>query len=662
MPMGDPGRSAARVLLVDDSMEYRIGLQMALREFPEQVRVVGEAGTVDEAKQQLLQLTPDVVLLDLHLPAQRWAKPAADNGLAVLRFIRELSAPPRVLMLSLFRAGADDLFRALKAGADGCVYKEDPNAEELVAAIQKVAAGQPVYTSTVADLMRSAFLEAHESGDRQPEILSTSEDTVLKDLGRGKSAEQIDRERDLHPGTAGDVARRVLDKLRAVEPPPAGSDVAPDAAPANPFTYGNPISEPERFFGRRHEVDQIFSRLRNREFESSSLVGERRIGKTSLLMYVEHPDVRAMHGVDPERYIFAHIDLQMLDVDVTPPRFWRWLFGQLARRCRDDSVRQIFERIQKMDALDSFALVDLFTSIDERHQYVVLLLDEFDRVTANENFKQDFFFTLRSLAIHHNLALVTASRRELIDLCHDDVRSSPFFNIFANINLRLMVEAEALEMLTRPLLGSGIAFTDDELRALFRLAGPHPYFLQMAGHFLFEAYRQRLAPTDRLAFITDEVREEASPHFQEYWSSSDDGEKITLAALALLEQREANENRYFVSQHLRNLYRRSEQSLVRLHNRGLVIADGGRFALLSTALTHWIQRELAADREEQSYEAWLASNRGTLERLSSHARKEIVEVLPRISGKYRDLFVQWASDPDNLMILVNLLKGTLGVH
>ena len=51
----------------------------------------------------------------------------------------------------------------------------------------------------------------------------------------------------------------------------------------NPFTYGNPISDPQRFIGRRREVEQIYSRLLNPEFESSSIVGERRTGKTSLL-------------------------------------------------------------------------------------------------------------------------------------------------------------------------------------------------------------------------------------------------------------------------------------------------------------------------------------------------------------------------------------------
>jgi hypothetical protein len=66
-------------------------------------------------------------------------------------------------------------------------------------------------------------------------------------------------------------------------------DHSRDALGANPFTYGNPISDPERFIGRRREVDQVFSRLRNAEAESSSLVGERRVGKTSLLAYLAHP-------------------------------------------------------------------------------------------------------------------------------------------------------------------------------------------------------------------------------------------------------------------------------------------------------------------------------------------------------------------------------------
>ncbi|MCH7929016.1 MAG: ATP-binding protein [Proteobacteria bacterium] len=81
---------------------------------------------------------------------------------------------------------------------------------------------------------------------------------------------------------------------------------------ANPFNYGNPIDDPERFFGRRREVEQIFSRLRNPAFESTSIVGERRTGKTSLLNFVSHPSIAAHYGLDPRTYCFCYIDLQMM--------------------------------------------------------------------------------------------------------------------------------------------------------------------------------------------------------------------------------------------------------------------------------------------------------------------------------------------------------------
>jgi eukaryotic-like serine/threonine-protein kinase len=88
---------------------------------------------------------------------------------------------------------------------------------------------------------------------------------------------------------------------------------------SNPFTYGNPISDPRRFFGRAREVEQIFGRLRNEEFESSSVVGDRRIGKTSLLNYLADPGIRAAHGLEPERYNFFYIDLQMVDGETGGP-------------------------------------------------------------------------------------------------------------------------------------------------------------------------------------------------------------------------------------------------------------------------------------------------------------------------------------------------------
>jgi eukaryotic-like serine/threonine-protein kinase len=88
--------------------------------------------------------------------------------------------------------------------------------------------------------------------------------------------------------------------------------------PDNLFTYGNPIRDPRRFFGRAREAEQIFSRLRNPEFESTSVVGDRRIGKTSLLNYIANPGTRAAHGLGGGSCTFVYADLQLVGGTMGP--------------------------------------------------------------------------------------------------------------------------------------------------------------------------------------------------------------------------------------------------------------------------------------------------------------------------------------------------------
>jgi hypothetical protein len=364
---------------------------------------------------------------------------------------------------------------------------------------------------------------------------------------------------------------------------------------ANPFTYGNPISDPARFYGREREVEQVFSRLRNAEFESSSLVGERRIGKTSLLNYLAHPHVRRKYGLDPDKHIFVYVDLEMVDRATTPARLWQRLLRQMARHCQSDQVKQVLAQVRQADAIDNFALEDVFDSVDEQDHYVVLLLDEFENVTENSNFGPDFFYGLRSLAIHHHLSLITSSRRELIELCHSEaIRSSPFFNIFANINVGLFSEGEARQFITRSLEGTGIGFSEADLDTVFRLAGYHPYFLQAACYFLFESYSKNLSPQERAKFVAKEFREEAAPHLADYWHTTEDHQRIVLLLLALLEQGRASRHALSVGQ-LQDYYARADQTLSHLEKRGLVVSRPDGYTLLSAALAEWIVREIAGN-------------------------------------------------------------------
>jgi hypothetical protein len=134
---------------------------------------------------------------------------------------------------------------------------------------------------------------------------------------------------------------------------------------SNPFTYGNPISDPRRFFGRAREVEQIFGRLRNEEFESSSVVGDRRIGKTSLLNYLADPSIRAAHGLEPGRYNFFYVDLQMVDEGMAPEQLWRRLLVLMRRQCTADDIADILGALERSERLTTFDLDELFQEVDD---------------------------------------------------------------------------------------------------------------------------------------------------------------------------------------------------------------------------------------------------------------------------------------------------------
>jgi AAA-like domain len=431
---------------------------------------------------------------------------------------------------------------------------------------------------------------------------------------------------------------------------------------SNPFTYGNPISDPRRFFGRTREVEQIFGRLRNEEFESSSVVGDRRIGKTSLLNYLANRGVRSAAGLELERYAFVYVDLQMVDEAMGPEQLWRRLLALMRRQCADPGIAEMLTTLERTDRLDTFDLDELFQEIDDRGLHVVFLLDEFERVTENVNFGPDFYYGLRSLIIHHKLALITSSRLELIELCHSEaVKSSPFFNIFANINLRQFSQADFQMMVSRSLDGTPVRFSEPEMTHVGDLAGLHPYFLQIACCMLYESHRIGLEQADRIAFLVEKFRAEAIPHIVDYWDNSADYEKIVLTAAALLEST-AKPVRGFSVPQLQGVFSRGEPWVEHLEKRGLLLARESRYRLFSSVFGPWILHQIVAELSEQkTYHEWLAQNRGSVEQIAGKQGGALREILPKIGTRYRQLIITWASDPQTVTAMAGLLNTVLAL-
>lgn len=409
----------------------------------------------------------------------------------------------------------------------------------------------------------------------------------------------------------------------------------------NPFTFGNPIKEPARFYGRKAEIRQILNRLLSSAHESTSIIGERRIGKTSLLYYLSNPQVAAGLGLAADKFCLVYVDFQGL-TDITPQRFWQRVLGKMSRAVCDQSLAPAIRNLSEQAEFDLFDLEDIFESATDRGLTVVLFMDEFEYVTQNPNFKGDFFGGLRSLAIHHGLALIPSTRRELVDLCHsEEIKGSPFFNIFANVVLRPFNRLEVDELLAGYAGTGELAFTPEEKDFIWSLGGGYPFLVQMAGYYLVEAQVQGLSGEALTKFAVANFDQQADAHYTYLWSHCSESEKITLLTILTLGLQKTSKKTVPSLENLTRLRARAPQDILALTKRGMLDERKGAYKLFSASLERWMRREiLAAPGEEetrQSADAWLKS--GGQENL-----KETRGVLPKFKKKYWPLLADVAKE------------------
>ncbi|HXV98012.1 MAG TPA: hypothetical protein VEC93_06280, partial [Anaerolineae bacterium] len=313
---------------------------------------------------------------------------------------------------------------------------------------------------------------------------------------------------------------------------------------------------------------------------------------------------------------------------------------------------------------------------DDEDLYIVLLLDGFDQVTRNRNFDSDFFGGLRALAIHHNLALITSSRQDLVQLTHSEqVRSSPFFNIFATINLRNFSEQDATELIDKYSEGTGVRFLLSELNVIFAIAGYNPNFLQMACHHLFMAHQQGLDDAARRRYLTDEARREMDPLFKDFWTSSSPAQQILLTVLALRElERKAGKNTQanafntaFVGSggrgedmvaDLERFYARASQVIGDLENRGLVIKnpETSGYHLFSTELSEWIADEIVGDTADmRAWRDW-QKEETMVGKLSLNVKDLLEQVVDGLNANYRTTLGNWLLERSTQMAALLLMQ------
>ncbi len=208
------GESHFRVVLVDDHDVVRAGLR-ALLDNENDLDVVGEAGTVEEAIRRVGLVDPDIVIMDLRLPD--------GSGIDACREIKSRWPQTHVLILTSY-ADDDALIDAYSAGASGYVLKR-VDAVGLIDAVHSVGNGERVFGEVFDSALSARIRSSGDSGNRL-DLLSPQERKVLDLVALGRSNKQIAQEMYLSDKTVKNYVSHILAKLGSASRTEAAAYVA----------------------------------------------------------------------------------------------------------------------------------------------------------------------------------------------------------------------------------------------------------------------------------------------------------------------------------------------------------------------------------------------------------------------------------------------------
>jgi DNA-binding NarL/FixJ family response regulator len=199
---GAPPGGPIRVLIVDDHPVWRDGIRADLESSG--LTVVGEAGDGGEAIERAVELGPDVVLMDLRLPTV--------SGVDAIRRIAEDAPGARILVLSA-TGDEQDVLEAVKVGAAGYVLKSETGTD-IVDAVRRVHAGEPVFTSGLAGLVLAEFRRVAGRDEGGEPGLTPRENEILRLVAKGYTYREIAERLFISHKTVQNHVQNILTKLQ----------------------------------------------------------------------------------------------------------------------------------------------------------------------------------------------------------------------------------------------------------------------------------------------------------------------------------------------------------------------------------------------------------------------------------------------------------------
>jgi DNA-binding NarL/FixJ family response regulator len=197
-----------RIVIAEDHPLFRSGVRNLLRT-TDDLEIVGEAATGEEALALAERLQPDLVLMDIRMPGL--------NGIEATRLIKEKHPHIEVLILTMFR---DDqsVFTAMRVGAKGYVLK-DADEDELLKSIRMVGSGGAVFSPDIAGRMMHYFAQTHSVSAEDPTFseLTKRELEILERIAEGDSNAEIAARLHISSKTVANYVSNILNKLQVTD-------------------------------------------------------------------------------------------------------------------------------------------------------------------------------------------------------------------------------------------------------------------------------------------------------------------------------------------------------------------------------------------------------------------------------------------------------------
>ncbi|MFD2569367.1 response regulator [Spirosoma soli] len=195
-------------MLVDDHSIVRDGIRLLLEQ-AEGLEIIDEANDGEEALDKLKVHQPDLILMDISLPGM--------SGIQTTQVVSRLYKNVRVLMLSMHN-NEDYILRSVEAGAYGYILK-DSSSDEMVKAIRTIASGEKYYSSPVASIILSGYMQQLKKGDKHGRAerqskLSNKEKEILQFLVDGMSSREIAEKLQLSVRTVDNHRANMMRRLQ----------------------------------------------------------------------------------------------------------------------------------------------------------------------------------------------------------------------------------------------------------------------------------------------------------------------------------------------------------------------------------------------------------------------------------------------------------------